>query len=640
MCGIVGGYGSLSEPELDEMLRAISHRGPDYLATTQIGDLRLGHARLSIIDLSEASNQPLWDSESRACVVFNGEIYNYKKIREQLHAAGYQFKSNGDAEVLLNAFIEYGTDAFALLEGIYSFAIWSAEEQSLLIARDPFGVKPLYYSENEAGFYFASEIKALATLACIPNHLDVAAIYRTLIFMWSPGTPTLLSAVKKVSPGTYIKVKNKRIIDQQRFWNWTHYEPNHKTFIQCANRVNKALVTAVESQLVSDVPVGAFLSGGLDSSLLAALAQHKSPSPLNCFTISIDEPASDSLVDLCFARRVSQELGLKLSEINASPKMASRLLETMYYLDEVNADPAAIMVRDICASARKKGIKVLISGAGGDDLFTGYRRHLALRFESIFLKTPNLLRRLLLWLASRLTSKRPFERRLKKLLSYIQMSDEQRLLSYFYWADPGVIRKLFRPEHSERLEGATEAPFLDALSRTADLPPIERMLCIEREFFLVDHNLNYVDKMSMAEGIEVRVPFLDFGVVQQASAIHHKLKQRRLVGKAVLKKAAEEHLPSDLIYRKKVGFGAPLREWVLGDLSEMIESVLSADKVASRGLFDFTMLQNMIEENKRGIHDYSYTIFALLCIELWCQVFVDGVMVELRPESDRVIARV
>jgi asparagine synthase (glutamine-hydrolysing) len=639
MCGIVGGFGEISQNQVDQMLLAIAHRGPDFLATTEGNGVRLGHARLSIIDLTENSNQPLWDSERRACIVFNGEVYNYNEIKKQLLQKGYEFRSSGDAEVLLNAYLEFGPAALGMAEGMFSLAIWLVEKEELILARDAFGIKPLYYCQNELGFYFASEIKALSTLEFIANDLDLAAVYRTLIYMWSPGEATLLSAVKKVSPGTYIRVKDKKIVGQERFWGWNHYSPANIAFRQSADNVDDALTAAVENQMISDVPVGAFLSGGLDSSFLAALVQKKKSSPLHCFTISVDEPDSDAIIDLSFARRVSQMLGLKLTEVNASPEMASRLLETMYYLDEVNADPAAIMVRDICASARNEGIKVLISGAGGDDLFTGYRRHLAARFETLLTYMPLSVISFMRWSASKLPQQIPIIRRFKKILSYTDLGESQRVLSYFYWADPEIVRQLFISSYKSRLEGAEIEPFADALLRTENLPQIERMLCIEREFFLVDHNFNYTDKMSMAEGIEVRVPFLDFAVVRHACQIHHTLKQRWFVGKAVLKKAAERHLPSDLIYRKKVGFGAPLRSWISGDLAGLIEDVLSVENVARRGVFNFDMVRKIIEENRRGKQDYSYTIFALLCIELWCQVFVDGVMVDQNQQSDRMIAR-
>lgn len=639
MCGIVGGFGEISQEQIDQMLLAIAHRGPDFLATTEGKGIRLGHARLSIIDLSEGSNQPLWDSQRRACIVFNGEIYNFKEIKNKLMEKGYEFTSSGDAEVLLNAYLEYGPAALRMAEGMFSLAIWSVEKEELFLARDAFGVKPLYYCQNDRGFYFASEIKALCTLDFVANEIDIGAVYRTLIYMWSPGEATLLSAVKKVSPGTYIRVKNKRIVEKETFWAWNHYEPANKAFRQCAEGVDDALTAAVESQLISDVPVGAFLSGGLDSSFLAALIQKKKSSPLHCFTISVDEPDSDAIIDLSFARRVSNMLGLKLTEVAASPEMARRLLETMYYLDEVNADPAAIMVRDICASARREGIKVLISGAGGDDLFTGYRRHFAVRFESILINMPQVARRFMKWVVNKLPSKKPTVRRLKKLFSYIDVSDEQRVVSYFYWADPAIVRELFLSSHLARLEGAETEPFSQALSRTAGLPRVEQMMCIEREFFLVDHNLNYTDKMSMAEGIEVRVPFLDFAVARQASMIHHRLKQRWFVGKAVLKKAAEKYLPSDLIYRKKVGFGAPLRDWIIGDLAGLTEEILSAENITRRGLFNFGVVRRMIDVNRRGEHDYSYTIFALLCIELWCQIFVDGIIPGQENQCTRPIVR-
>ena len=310
MCGIAGAYGQLSQNELKNMVKEMGHRGPDYSSYESIDNVHLGHARLSIIDLSSASNQPLWNDDNTACIIFNGEIYNFKALKVLLEKKGYLFNSNGDAEVLLNLYVEYGTGLFEHLNGIFSFAIWDQKKQLLLLARDHFGVKPLYYFQNDEGFYFASEIKSLIQVDSLKKSINYDALLRTLVFLWSPGEDTLLEGVNKVKPSHYMVVEKGRIQQQTRFWSWPDYQVNNLTAEQAATDVYKSLEASVADQLVSDVPVGAFLSGGLDSSLLVAFAKKIGNKNLECFTIDIGNTSNGNdgfADDLPFAKKAAEQ---------------------------------------------------------------------------------------------------------------------------------------------------------------------------------------------------------------------------------------------------------------------------------------------------------------------------------------------
>lgn len=625
MCGIVGILGANSEQTVRSMVDKINHRGPDNTSVFSDDIIHLGHARLSIIDVNESSNQPLWDSKSRACIVFNGEIYNYRELRDKLKEKGFEFNSNGDAEVLLNLYLDQGEGCLDEISGIFSFAIWDKDKQQLFIARDNFGVKPLYYSSNEKGFFFASEMKSLLCVPSIKRDVNYDSLYRSLVFLWSPGEFTLLKNVHKLKPAHYIIVKDSKIVKYEKYWDWPQYDPEF--FIDCKqhqDRVFDALNSAVKEQLISDVEVGAFLSGGLDSSLIVAMAKLQTESKINCFTINCD---SSELIkegvtdDLPYAKKVASYLDTELDILKVTPDIKRLLPKMIYHLDELQADPASINVMLICEQAQKKGIKVLLSGAGGDDIFTGYRRHFAVKQEKIWSWLPSGFRFILKSLTGNLPKKVPLMRRVAKAFQYANLPDDERLLSYFFWLDPKVAKGLFK-QPDMISESAFEFMY-DDISSIKTTDPVERMLVLEQKYFLVDHNFNYTDKMSMAAGIEVRVPFLDKNVLNVASKIPSKLKQSGNIGKAILKKAAEALLPKSIIYRPKSGFGAPLRSWLKNDLSESVDDLLSVDSINKRGIFNAEKVQQLINDDRCGKEDYSYPIFALLCFEIWCQQFLD-----------------
>ncbi len=624
MCGIAGAIGLLEKETLQRMAEKISHRGPDNSSIYSESGIHLAHVRLSIIDLSSASDQPLWDIKNRACIVFNGEIYNYQSIKDDLIQKGYQFASSGDSEVLVNLYLEYGSDCLSKLSGIFSFAIWNQEKQELFIARDNFGVKPFYYSINENGFYFASEIKALLEVNSIKKELNFDSLYRSLIFLWSPGEETLLDNIYKLKPAHFAIIKGRKIIQYSSFWQYPLYKPSSKTVKELSDSIYDALESAVEEQLVADVSVGAFLSGGLDSSFIVALANQKTAKKVKCFTIDSrgDTLARDGIVDdLPYAKKVADLLNVDLDVLKVTPDIMALLPKMIYHLDELQADPAPLNVLLICEEARKKGIKVLLSGAGGDDVFSGYRRHYAVAAEKYWSWLPKLARKMLKYSTSLLPKKNAVLRRVAKAFQYADMDENERLLSYFYWLDPVIAKGLFKD--SSQITANPMAFMLDEVAQQEIDDPVEKMLFLEKKYFLVDHNFNYTDKMSMATGVEVRVPFLDKGVVNVAAEMPSYFKQKGKVGKWILKKSAEKVLPNNIIYRSKSGFGAPLRTWLQNDLAPLVDSCLNMEAIDKRGVFNAQNVLSLIDEDRRGNADYSYPIFALLCFELWCQEFLD-----------------
>jgi asparagine synthase (glutamine-hydrolysing) len=452
-----------------------------------------------------------------------------------------------------------------------------------------------------------------------------------MTFLWCPAPDTALAAVKKLEPGHAMVVREGRV--ERR---WRHYDlPNGRDIInvstaEAASRVGEAVRVAVERQMVADVPVGAFLSGGLDSSAVAAFARNQvGKRRLQCFTIGFDDDAARAegmTEDLPFAEKVARHLDVDLHVVRVGPEMANELPRMLYHLDEPQADPAPLNALFISRLARERGIKVLLSGAGGDDIFSGYRRHYALLQERYWSWLPQSARRALAAGASRLPASWPPTRRLAKAFQYAGLDGDERLASYFYWTPPALLASLCGPALRESL--AASPPSMPLVASLARLPagtlPLERMLYLEGKHFLADHNLNYTDKMGMAAGVEVRVPLLDPDLMALAATLPAEYKQHGRIGKWIFKRAMEPYLPRDVIYRPKTGFGAPLRRWLRRELAPLVEDLLSPASLQNRGLFDLQGVKRLVEMDRTGRIDGTYTIFSLMCIELWCRIFVDG----------------
>ncbi|QWR76248.1 asparagine synthase (glutamine-hydrolyzing) [Candidatus Magnetomonas plexicatena] len=630
MCGIAGFYGDFDRVLLDGMSRAIAHRGPDgsgdYFSKRH--GVGLTHRRLSIIDLSKLGRQPMFDSSHSAVITYNGELYNYRELQQELLQAGVTFKSASDTEVVLNMYMRYGTDMLKRLNGIFAFAIWDIKKHMLFLSRDHLGVKPLYYSSAAKGFLFASELKALLHYDGLDKTLDYDGIHNYLSFLWSPSPTTMLKSVSKLAAGHAMVVKDGRIDALWQFYQLPYDSSNEKLSVSdAAERVHDSIETAVKRQMVSDVEVGAFLSGGLDSSAVVSFAK-KHTDKLKCFTIGFndasmrDEGFSD---DLPYAKKAAAHLGVELHTVQATPEMAHKLTKMIYHLDEPQADMAALNVLAIAELARENGIKVLLSGAGGDDIFTGYSRHFALLLDTFAFNMPKQVRTLAERFSEAVPNSTTIGRRISRFLRFFGKDMNERIAGYFSWPETKQQFKLYSPDMTEALSDTSRLnPLLDALTKLPDtLDPINKMLFLDSKYFLTDHNLNYTDKMAMAAGVEVRVPLIDIDVVSAGFSIPVKYKQNGRTGKWIFKKAMERHLPKEIIYRPKTGFGVPLRRWLKLELRPLVDDVLSAESIKNRGIFNPKEVQLLISLDRSNKLDGAYTIFSLLCIELWCRTFVD-----------------
>lgn len=640
MCGIAGySLSTTSSFPVDKfynVMDVLTHRGPDDQGIYQDESHRIGlaHTRLSILDLSSLGHQPIFSHDRRVALVFNGEIYNYCQLKDEFLFDSKHIRGSSDTEVLLNLYL-FWRDAkrdfsslLCLLNGIFSLAIWDADLGEILLARDAFGVKPLYYHTGSNFLSFASEVKALLAFMPTVDDLDMSALNRYLTFLWCPGQLTPLKTVRKVNPGTYLRIKNGSIVSHKTWYRLPVFRASFKSLTsgEAISGVHDYLRASVHRQMVSDVPVGAFLSGGLDSSAVVTFARELNPD-LRCFTIDISSSGTDGFTeDLPYAIKVSNHLDLALDIVRVhSSQMASGIEDLVWLLDEPLADPAALNVLFISQLAREQGIKVLLSGVGGDDLFTGYRRHQALSAEHYWAWLPPSIRVCLRELSDKLPQAHPIFRRLRKALSSAHLDGDARLVHYFRWIERADLHALYTPAFRFALGQAQAEDTMH--NYLADLPkdtlPLERMLALEQRFFLTDHNLIYTDKMSMAAGVEVRVPFLDLDLVEFAATIPSEYKQRGRQSKWVLKKAMEPYLPYDVIYRPKSGFGAPLRRWLRFELKDWLTDVLSTERLKKRGLFDPQAVHRLIASNAEGRIDASYTLLSLACIEIWCKHFID-----------------
>jgi asparagine synthase (glutamine-hydrolysing) len=631
MCGIAGYSGAFDPAALERACRIQSHRGPDdrgHFIDERAG-VGLGHMRLSILDLSPLVHQPMSADDAAVVLIFNGEIYNFRELRSELERKGHRFRGHSDTEVLLQLYLVEGEAMLNRLNGIFAFALWDARDHSLFLARDALGVKPLYTAETPAGFAFASEIKALLQMVPGERELDLVALHRYLSFLWCPGEGTPLRAVRKVLPGEALIVRDGRI---SRRWNWyalplfrgVSSDLDEKRAV--AGTVDH-LRAAVHRQLVADVPVGAFLSGGLDSSAVVAFAREVAPD-IHCFTIEtvggVEEGTAD---DLPYARRVASHLGVSLDVVRVDPsRMAADVERMIVQLDEPLADPAPLNVFYISALAREHGMKVLLSGAGGDDLFTGYRRHVAVNYQRFWDSLPKGIASRIEHAALGLDQRRPLFRRISRSLSGSGLTGNARLANYFLWARESDLLELYTPAFRAELGlNSAVAPLIDFLQPLdGHVSAIDRILALEQRFFMSDHNFIYTDKMSMAVGVEVRVPFVDLDLVEFAARIPSRLKQKGRVGKWVLKKAMEPYLPPEVIHRPKSGFGAPLRRWMRNELRPLLGDLLSTESLRNRGLFDPLAVHRLIARNDAGQVDAAYTLLSILSIEIWCRTYLDS----------------
>jgi asparagine synthase (glutamine-hydrolysing) len=456
MCGIIGSV-SKKFHFTQQHIDVIAHRGPDDSGYFFEDDVMLGHRRLSIVDLSANGHQPMFTKDGRYGMVFNGEIYNHEAIRAQLLQKGYQFVSTSDTETLLYGFAEWGTAVFEQLNGIFAAAIYDRQLKQLTVARDHFGIKPLYYYNQEGVFAFSSELKALTSIEGFDASISEQALFYYLQTLYAPGTITPFKAVHKLLPGHFLQVNTATgAVYQQQYYKLSFKEDSAvRTEEEWIDLLDAHLNRAVERQLMSDVPVGFFLSGGLDSSLLVAIAKKKLKNQsIPCFTIATGTAMQEEgfADDEVYAKKVAAHLGVALDILPATISITDAFDKMIWHLDEPQADPAPLNVLNICKGARDKGIKVLIGGTAGDDLFSGYRRHQALLLEPYYKYIPAAVRRLLAAITKKLPAGNPLLRRLKKLGANAGATKAQRMAGYFMWMDEATVMNLFTPQYQQLLQ--------------------------------------------------------------------------------------------------------------------------------------------------------------------------------------------
>ncbi len=635
MCGICGYVGDHQPQLLEPMALAMKHRGPDDMGAWHDaeGQVGLGHRRLSIIDLSPAGHQPMCNEDGTVWISFNGEIYNFQEHRESLLSRGHQFKSQSDTEVLVHLYEELGPDFVRELNGIFAIALWDVSKRQLLLARDHTGIKPLYYWQDGRRLFFASEIKALLRIPGIPRELDRETVPEYLTFLWVPGEHTMLKGIRKIEPGHYLRWKDGRI--ETRQWFSLAYEPDESVGeAEWVERVHDTFMRTCRRQMVSDVQLGAFLSGGTDSSSVVACMRRSFPErEIRCYTFWTEEQdmARDQFEpDYPYAKKVAELLDVELLGFLMKPDVVSILPKMVYHTDEPDADPTVFPSYLISKLAREDGTIVLLSGMGGDEVFFGYRSHQAMRrFEK--------LDRLPRWLVTPALSaaasaasavmgaQGAIPRRLRKFHRAWSGNGIQRYMALSDWSSPDARDRIYAPDFAAGLDLSRVAPpallkYYDSFVGKGELNRRSHMLI---QTFLAAHNFNYTDKSSMAVSVEVRVPFLDVELMRLCARIPERYKLKGHVTKHLLKSSMDRYLPRDILHRSKTGFGPPLRKWIAEDLNELIGDLLSPQRLRDRGLFDSRVVGTIIEENRANKQDHAFLIYALLNLELWFQTFID-----------------
>lgn len=653
MCGIVGLYGADARPvdlgELGEMARLIEHRGPDghgfWAGESHSGrheffssgfpdlraDVALGHRRLSIIDLTDTGRQPMCNEDGTIWITFNGEIYNFRELKSELESLGHRFRSSSDTEVIVHAYEAWGERCVDRFNGIFAFAIWDQPRRQLFLARDRLGVKPLYYTWIGERFAFGSEFKSFLAIKDYQPRLNLEAIDRYMSFLWVPDPDTVLEGVHKLPPGHRMVVKGREV-SLERYWSVAYSEAKRDEQA-IARDLADLFDDAVQMQLMSDVPLGAFLSGGVDSSAIVESMRRNVSHQVTTYTVGYSpKDLRHDVVpdDVRWARKVGALLGVDYNEFMLEPSLADLLPRVVWHMDEPVADPAALSAFLICKAAKQK-LTVMLSGMGGDEIFGGYPRHVAVRMADGYTRLPGWIRRGAIEpLAARMPASvpgplNPVFRNAKKLLRDASLPFQQRYLGFGTYFTEAEKQELYVSELAARgEEGRAFERHHAFFDEVKGLDNVNQMIHVDTMVYLPCLNLTYSDKMSMANSVEVRVPFLDHRLVEFAARIPPHLKLRGLEGKYILKKALRGRLPDDVIYRKKAGFGAPIRSWLKGELSELVGDLLSKERIVARGLFEPSSVARVLEDNRTGRSDNALKIWQLLTLELWFQKFMDG----------------
>ena len=624
MCGICGFAGFRDDERLSRMITSLVHRGPDDEGRHVEEAVSLGMRRLSVIDVA-GGRQPIWNETRTVCVVMNGEIYNFQELRDRLIAQGHRFETKSDTEVLVHLYEEHGDACVEHLRGMFAFAIWDREQQVLLLARDRLGIKPLFYALQDGRLWFASEIKALLA-GGMPGTLDAQALKQFLTFLYVPSPSTIYERIRQLSPGHTLTFARGRL-SLRRYWT---LKPDPEVAAldgeEAEERLLAHLKEAVRLHLVSDVPLGVFLSGGIDSSTVVAMMRALSGGPIRTFTIGYG-PEDESYNELTYAREVANRFGTVHHEEIVNPDAVDLLPRIIRAFDEPFADSSAIPNYLISQVARRS-VTVALAGHGGDELFGGYPRYLGQQFGASYDRLPAGLRRGLAaasrWIPESAQSGN-WPGRVRRFLQAGGSPPDERYLRWVTFLPQEWGENLFTPEFQTLAGGEKPETAYRRLYREWPVSdPAERAMAVDLQTYLPDDLLAMGDRMSMAHSLEVRVPFCDHVLAQFAIGLpaHERFRHRCL--KSFLKRTLRMSLPEHLLHRPKQGFMVPLARWFNHDLKAMVRELLSEEAVGRRGYVRYPYVRWLLAEHESGRRNCTDQIFALLALEIWQRTCVEG----------------
>ncbi|MGE3508406.1 MAG: asparagine synthase (glutamine-hydrolyzing) [Vicinamibacterales bacterium] len=628
MCGIAGQFRSDAESPIDRdtlgrMTSVLAHRGPDGDGFYVAPGIGLGHRRLSVIDLASGA-QPMANEDRTVWVAFNGEIYNFDPLRRLLESLGHRFQSRTDTEVIVHAYEEWGDRAVERFRGMFAYALWDGRRRRLLLVRDRLGVKPLFYSRTPHGLSFGSEIKALLQDPAVDRRWSAEAIdaYLALSYVPSPGSAYV--AIEKLPPGHYLVAEGERVSVHQ-YWDLALHDPDDAERLDAAtervwlDRLEGAVDEAVRLRLVSDVPLGAFLSGGIDSSTVVAAMVAHAPGRVVTTSVGFDEAAFNELES---ARIVARALATDAHETVVRPQIADLLPRLAWHFDEPFSDSSAVPTFYVSRAARER-VTVALSGDGGDEVWAGYARHYVEQREMQ-------VRR---WLgpaaplAGRVATALPLRVKGTRSLRHLAVSPAEACARKHAYGqfEADERRALYSGDFARSVAGADPLAFMRAhYHRCASGDPVTRALYVDLKTYLPDDILVKVDRMSMAVSLEAREPLLDHELVTLAASVPTALKLRRGRGKYLLRRLLARRLPAAIVNRPKQGFAVPIAAWLRGPLKPVVDDLLLGSRFAGRGIFDVPVVRRLWREHADGSGDHRHRLWSLIMLELWFREFVDG----------------
>lgn len=640
MCGITGIITQHPEDQITQMLKKIEHRGFDdegVFISEEFGKNQLktclGHRRLAILDPTPAGHQPFFSEDKRFALTYNGEIYNYREIQTELEAKGHIFKTDCDTEVLIKAFETWGTDCLKKLNGMFACAIWDDAQKTLTLIRDRAGIKPLYYAKVGEKFVFASEIKAILASNLIKAELDPEGLNQFLTFLWTVPPHTLFKDIYQLPPAHFLVWKDGGMTIKE-WWDldYSKEDRSDKSEVYWQEKVFATLDQVTGMEMISDVPLGAFLSGGVDSSSIVALMTQHSKKRVSTYTTAISEKdLSFDIIpdDVQWSRKIAEILPIDYHETLQTPDLAELLPKLVYHMDAPIIDMA--IPSFLISRQSRKNLTVMLSGMGGDEVFAGYPRHLAMQLAGRGDFIPSAVRRPLMLTLDKILyggMRGKFTapmRNAKKFAKSAAMDFENRYLGFGTYFTDAMKSNLYVEDLRREMQDFDAYRYHKKYfkkCRTAS--PLNQLLYVDFKTFMPALNLDTTDKTSMAANLEVRVPFLNHELVSLSEQIPAKLKIKGLKRKYILKKAVEEILPKEIIWRKKAGFSAPIRSWIRTSLKPLIDDLLNEEAIKKRGIFDAAEVRRIIKLNHSGREDYNLQVFQMLTFEIWQRTFLDN----------------